>query len=111
MKTTVRKSKTKVNMLTPEQKDKLDREGAAILEKIGQNFKSGVPAQDESNIALLQEHFDWAKQFYTSNKIEYLKYVKILASDANSIKALNSIQAGLPAYMRVAAMTHIAKIN
>lgn len=101
----------KSNPLTQEQQDALDYQGLAILEKFAENLRRGVSYQDESNAAVLQEHFDWAKTFLTTNKVAYLAYVKSLAGSPEAVAAINGIEAGLPYYVKSVAMFHIAKVN
>lgn len=111
MKNTVRTLKQRNSKLSPEDKDALDAEGQEILARFAKNLKNSVSYKDEVNADLLQEHFDWVKKFYSSNKVEYLAYAKNLANDQSSIIALNQIQEGLSGYIKSVAMFYIGKIR
>lgn len=111
MKNSVRTLKQRNSKLSPEDKKLLDIEGEEILASFAKNLANGVSYKDEHNADLLQKHFDWVKKFYSSNKIEYLAYTKNLADNQSSIIALNSIQEGLPAYIKSVAMFYIGKIS
>lgn len=111
MKTSSRTSQNNLKNLTQEQKDQLDAEAKKIMDSFAENMTKGLNINAQENLDLLQKHFDWSKKAVTSNKVEYLKMVKRYATDAASIKALNSIQPGLPMYVKSVALTHIAKIK
>ena len=111
MKTSARSSKKHVTNITPEQKESLDLEAKTIMESFAENMRNIVNVEDEKNVALLQAHFDWAKKVVTSSKIEYLGMVKKYSTDQRNLQALNSIEPGLPAYIKIVAMRNIAKIS
>lgn len=111
MKTSARNSRNSANALTKEQKEALDLEAKNIMEAFAVNMRNIVTAEDEANVDLLQQHFDWAKKFVTTSKVEYLNMVKKYSTDQRNLQALNSIEPGLPVYVKTVAMRNIHKIK
>lgn len=111
MRISSRNSRKHINFMTDEMKAALDAEGKTIIEAFATNMKTGVAVEDESNMNLLQQHFDWAKKSITKNKVEYLKIVKMYSTDPKQIQAFNSVAQGLPRYIKSVALTYISKIK
>lgn len=97
--------------ITAEHKEALENEAKTIMQEFANNMNNNVAETDESNVKLLQQHFDWAKKSITTSKVEYLNMVKRYSTDQRNLQALNSISAGLPLYLKTVAMRNIAKIK
>lgn len=102
---------TNSKQLSAENKEALEAEAKTIMQAFADNMKNNVSETDESNVKLLQQHFDWAKKSITTSKVEYLNMVKRYSTDQRNLSALNSIEPGLPVYLKAVAMRNIAKIK
>jgi hypothetical protein len=90
--------------------DRIDEAGLVILKDFANNMKHGVEPKDKMNLVLVQKHFNWTKTFLGNSKLTYVQMVKGYENNPSSLKALNSIEDGLPDYVKRAAMFHISEV-
>lgn len=96
--------------VSKDEKDRIDEAGLVILKEFANNMKHGVAPKDRMNLPLVQKHFNWTKTFMGNSKLTYIQMVKGYSSNPSALKALNSIENGLPDYVKQTAMFHISEV-
>lgn len=97
--------------MTPVQLQAYEEEGKAILRSLAEQMDKKVQPSNESNLGIIESHYQWAKKLIAPNKGEYIIYLRTLSSSQGNIVALNSIKPGLPAYVRETGMAFLNKLN
>jgi hypothetical protein len=70
-----------------------------------------VSYNEEEQINLVQQHYDWAKKFICKNKAGYLQYINSYVKNSATRSAINSIKEDLPVYIHKIVLKNLSKIS
>lgn len=96
--------------VSKDEKAAIDAAGETILRDFASSLKNGIPANDKINLVIVQQHFNWTKKNVSNSKVAYIQMVNNYTKDPKAVKYFNSIQEGLPEYIKQAASVHISEV-